>query len=364
MFPAVRQDRLASLDAFRGFTIAAMILVNSPGSWKHVYPALLHSPWHGWTPTDLVFPFFLFVLGVTTAFSLSRHQVPSDRGPTYRKIIRRSAILFALGLLLALFPYFDLGELRVVGVLQRIAIIYAATALILLHTSRRTQAWITAGLLLGYWGIMQLAPVPGVGAGVLTAEGNFAAWVDQSIVPGRLYRGSWDPEGLFSTLPALATALLGAFTAYWMRSGRERSEIAAGMFAAGWAGILGGLVWGLVFPINKNLWTSSYVLFTAGAALEGLALCYWLIDIRGYRRWARPAIVYGLNPITAYVLSMLLATALRLFPANASIQERLFGALSFWLSPVDASLVYALGFVILFWGLAEWLHRQRLFIKV
>jgi len=251
-----------------------------------------------------------------------------------------------------------------VGVLQRIAIVYAATALILLHTSRRAQAWIAAGLLLGYWGIMQLAPVPGVGAGVLTPEGNFAAWVDQSIVPGRMHRGSWDPEGLFSTLPALATALIGAFTAYWMRSGRERSEIAAGMFAAGWVAILGGLAWGLVFPINKNLWTSSYVLFTAGAALEGLALCYWLIDVQGYRRWARPAIVYGLNPIAAYVLSMLLASALRLFPSGTSVQDRVFEALSSWMSPVNASLVYALGFVGIFWGLAALLHSRGLFIKI
>jgi predicted acyltransferase len=364
MFQVLQQDRLASLDAFRGLTIAGMILVNSPGSWKHIYPALRHAQWHGWTPTDLVFPFFLFILGVTTAFSLSRRDIPSDRGQTYRHILRRSAILFGLGLLLALYPHFDFGSLRVAGVLQRIAIVYAATALILLHVSRRNQFRLAAGLLLGYWVLMELAPVPGVGAGVLTPKGNFAAWVDRALVPGRLYRGSWDPEGLFSTLPALATALLGSFTAYWMRSGRERTEIAAGMFAAGWIALLGGLAWGTVFPINKNLWTSSYVLFTAGLALEGLALCYWLIDIRGYRRWARPAISYGLNPITAYVLSMLLATTLRLFPEGASVQQRSFDALSTVLSPENASLAYALGFVVLFWAFAALLERRRIFIKV
>lgn len=359
------QTRLESLDAFRGFTIAGMILVNSPGSWNHIYAPLRHAEWHGWTPTDLVFPFFLFIVGVALTFSLSRQFEPTDKRPIYVKILRRAAILFALGLLLAAVPHFDLAGLRIVGVLQRIAVVYLAASVIVLETSRRTQAGITAALLLAYWAVMRLAPVPGVGAGVLTPEGNFAAWIDRFVVPGAMHRGTWDPEGFLSTFPALATALLGVFTGYWIRSGRERARIAAGMFATGWVAILAGLTWGLIFPINKNLWTSSYVLFTAGAALEGLALCYWLIDVQGYRRWARPAVVFGLNSIAAYVLSSLLASVLRMFPMGASAQDWLFEHLfASWTTPVTASMLYALSYVACWWLVMALLYRQRIFIKI
>ncbi len=361
--------RLVSLDAFRGLTIAGMILVNNPGSWEHVYPPLSHAEWHGWTPTDLIFPFFLFIMGVAMAFSFARRLEAGDRRRLSRKVLRRTLIIFALGLFLSAFPSFDLSRLRVAGVLTRIAVVYFFASWIVLYFSRRAQAWATAAILLGYWALLALVPAPGSGAGDLTPDGNLAAWVDRVLLPGRLYRGTWDPEGLLSTLPAVATALLGTFAGRWVRCGRERMEIAAGMFAAGWLAILAGLVWDLAFPINKNLWTSSYVLFTAGAALEILALCYWLIDVRGHRRWAQPAVVYGLNSIAVFVLSGLVTKLLYKIEVGGAETTSLMswiyqhGFLS-WAAPLDASFAFAVAYVVFWWAMMGLLYRRGIFIKV
>ncbi|MCP3961703.1 MAG: DUF5009 domain-containing protein [bacterium] len=348
-----------------------MILVNNPGSWSHVYPPLLHADWHGCTPTDLIFPFFLFIVGVALSFSFARHLEGTGRRALHLKILRRALIIFALGMLPKFLPPpADFSELRIAGVLQRIAVVYLATSLIVLHFSRRAQIWITAALLLGYWAAMALIPVPGSGVGVLTPEGNLAAWIDSYLLPGSMYRVTWDPEGLFSTVPAVATALLGVFTGNWLRSGRDRSEIAAGMFTAGWLAILAGLAWDLVFPLNKNLWTSSYVLYTAGAALEALAFCYWLIDVRGHRKWAQPAIVYGLNAITVFVASGLLTKLLyraKLADGGGPIStwswiyQNVFLP---WTTPEGASLVMALSYVVFWWLLMAILYRRGIFIKV
>ena len=367
---ATTNERLASLDAFRGFTIAGMVLVNNPGSFEHVYPPLEHAAWHGWTPTDLVFPFFLFIVGVAMTFSLPKQLDALGKPGLYSKILKRSAIIFALGLLLNVSPEFDLPNLRVAGVLQRIAVVYLGTSILLLETSRRTQAWIAAVLLLGYWAAMTLLPVPGHGFGNLTPEGNLASWLDRALLPGRVWNSVFDPEGLVATLPAIATALLGVVTGYWIRSGRDRSEIAAGMFTAGWGLIFAGLAWDGWFPINKNLWTSSYVLLTAGAALQALGCCYWLIDVRGYRAWAKPAIVFGLNPIALYVLSSLVARAMYKIqlpgrPEGDTVNSVIWqGLFSGWQNPMAASLVYALTYLAIWWLLMAWLYRKRIFFKV
>ena len=368
--PAESSRRLVSLDAFRGLAIAAMILVNNPGTWANIYPPLAHAEWHGWTPTDLIFPFFLFIVGVSMTFSFARRLEGGDRSHLYRQILRRSAIIYGLGLLLSAFPDFDLGNLRYVGVLPRIAVVYLATSLIVLNLSRRAQVWVFTGILLVYWGLMKLVPVPGFGAGVLTPEGNLAGWIDSVLLPGRLYQGTWDPEGLLSTFPAIATALSGVFTGYWLRSGRDRVQIARGLAVAGSLAMAAGLVWGLWFPINKNLWTSSYVLFSSGAALACLALCYWLIDGRGFRRWAQPAVVFGVNAIAVFVLSGLVTRLLiRIHvPADADpitlkqwIYETLFAS---WASPVNASLAYAVTYLLLWWVLMALLYRRKIFIKI
>lgn len=362
-------QRLVSLDAFRGLTIAGMILVNNPGSWGHVYAPLRHAAWHGWTPTDLVFPFFLFIVGVAMTFSLPKQRELLGRTGIYAKILRRAAILFALGLLLNSFPEFHLGTLRIAGVLQRIAVVYLAAAILFLETERRVQLALVGTILIGYWVALALLPVPGHGAGQLTPEGNVASWIDRQLLPGRLWQGTWDPEGLGSTPAALATTMLGVFAGYWIRSGRARDEIAAGMFTAGWGLLVAGLAWNLTLPINKNLWTSSYVLFTAGAALEGLACCYWVIDARGHRRWAWPAVVFGVNALAVYVLSSLVARALYrvVLPgpgevtANRWLYQHLFLP---WAPPEIASLAYAMAYLGIWWGLMVALYRKGIWLRV
>ena len=263
--------RLRSLDVMRGATIAGMLLVNNAGDLGHTFAPLLHAEWNGWTPTDLVFPFFLFVLGVAIplAFASRLEKSGGDLGPLYRQIVRRTIILFALGLFLTWFPFMgiDWSRVRIPGVLQRIALVYFFASLAYLHLNTRGRAWLTGGLLLGYWLAMTLVPVPGFGAGDLSPEGNLAGFVDRLILGAHVWRyapGPADPEGILSTLPAIATALAGIFTGEWLRTKKSQSEKLIGLFVAGSVAAVAGAVFGWFFPINKNLWTSSYVVLTAG----------------------------------------------------------------------------------------------------
>ncbi len=364
--------RLASLDAFRGLTIAGMILVNNPGSWSHVYAPLLHAEWHGWTPTDLIFPFFLFIVGVAMSLSLEgRLERGEERTQLFAKVLKRSLIIVGLGLFLSGFPRFDLDIMRIPGVLQRIGAVYFAAALVVLYTARWVQVAVAAALLLGYWAVMTLVPVPGFGSGDLSPDGSLAAYVDRMILGVHLWREMWDPEGILSTFPAVATTLCGVFTGRLLRSGKPRLEITAWMFVLGWAAILLGIVWGLVFPINKNLWTSSYVVFTAGAALHLLAICYWLIDVKGWSSWAGPAIVFGLNAIAVFVLSGLLVKTLLLIRVTSaggstiSLYTWLYQqAFVPWAGPLNGSLAFALFNVGFWYGLMYLLYRRRIFIKI
>jgi len=361
----MKQDRLVSLDAFRGFTIAGMILVNNPGTWEHVYPPLRHAEWHGWTPTDLVFPFFLFIMGVSMNLSLARKQ-DSTRAGIYLKILRRALIIFALGVLLNAFPYFDFGNLRIAGVLQRIAVVYLVASVIAINVRIKSEAVITGALLVIYWLLMRFVPVPGYGAGDLTPQGNLQTYLDSLLLPGRLYRQTWDPEGLLSTIPAIATGLLGHLTGYLIRSRLDKIRIAGWLFVLGWAGMLAGWIWGIWFPINKNIWTSSYVIFTAGAALEFLGVCYWLIDVHGSRKWAHPAVVFGMNAILVYVLSGIVGDLLGVIKVGGdSLQEWLFQhAFASWAAPMNASLLWAVSYVVLWWLVMDLFYRRRIFIKI
>jgi predicted acyltransferase len=365
----IPSGRLHSLDAFRGLTIAGMILVNNPGSWSHVYAPLRHAEWHGWTPTDLIFPFFLFIVGVAIPFSFGKRM---ERGDSRRTLLvhigRRAAILFGLGLLMAAYPRFDLGNLRIMGVLQRIGLVYLLAALCYLFLARKGRAWVAAGLLLGYWALLTLVPVPGYGPGDLSPEGNLGAFLDRMILGGRLWREMWDPEGLLSTLPAVATTLLGIFTGEWLRSSRGSGAKVAGLLAGGVAGISSGLLWGLVFPINKPLWTSSYVLFTAGAGLVLLAFFFWTMDHLKARRWAAPFRVYGMNAIAVFVASGLLAKQMgltRVGPEGVSMKSWIYTELfASWAGPLNGSLLFAVAYV-LFWLALMWiLYRRRIFIKI
>jgi len=364
--------RMTSLDVFRGITIAGMILVNNPGTWDAIYSPLEHSKWDGWTPTDLVFPFFLFIVGVSITLALARRaESGGSRRDLYMKIVRRTALIFAIGLLLSDFPYNDPATFRIPGVLQRIAVCYLFASVIFLNTTWRTQAVIVATLLLAYWAILVLVPAPGFAAGDLSMAGSIASYVDRGVFGRHTWKPLYDPEGILSTTGALATTLCGVLTGHFLRTRREPLEKVAAMFAAGAGCIIVGWAWNYWFPVNKALWTSSYVLFTAGMALELLALCYWLVDIKGYRRWSVPFLVFGTNALAVYFLSeyfVLLASLIRFTRADGSrtdilglVYEKLFAS---WAAPINASLMYAVCFVLVWLALMSLLYRKRIFIKV
>ena len=366
--------RLESLDVFRGVTIAGMVLVNNPGTWEHIYWPFEHAQWHGWTPTDLVFPFFLFAVGLAIALALGKHaETGGTRRNLYLKLIKRTLIIFALGLFLNGFPYFGLAEFRIPGVLQRIAICYFFASLIFLNTKVRTQVTIAIGLLLVYWFIVKVIPAPGFAAGDLTKEGSLPSFVDRVVFGKHVWAHAkvYDPEGLLSTIPALATTLIGVLTGSWLRANKSPQEKVAGMFAIGAICIALGWSWNSFFPINKALWTSSYVLFSGGLALQFLGLCYWAIDIRGYRRWAKPFEVFGVNAIALYVGSWVMAVLLEVFtvtganglkiPLGSWIYNNLFAS---WASPNNASLAFAIAFVLVWLGLMWILYSRKIFIKI
>ena len=359
----VQGRRLISLDVFRGLTVAGMVLVNNPGTWRAVYAPLRHAEWHGWTPTDLIFPFFLFIVGVAIPLALGPRLAAGDeRASIIAKIVRRAAIIFALGLVLHGISSLDLATIRIPGVLQRIAVCYLVAALLFVATGWRTQAAVAVLALLGYWAALTLVPVPGFGAGDLGKEGNLAAWIDRGLFGPHIWRIGkvYDPEGLLSTVPAVVTTLIGVFTGLWIRAARPARATVQGLLLVGVAGIAVGLVWAWWFPINKSLWTSSYVIFTGGAALIALAVCYWLIEIRGSRWWTPPFVALGVNALAVFFLSTLLAIVLARVRvpvaggAARALQAVLFNALfAPWAPPVVASLTWALANVLL-WTLVVW----------
>ncbi len=363
---------------FRGATVAGMLLVNDPGSWGHIYPPLRHAVWHGWTPTDLIFPFFLFIVGVTTHLSLSaRRARGADDGELVRQVLRRALVIVLLGLLLSAFPFLPadrLTHLRIPGVLQRIGVVYLVTGLLVLRSSARTQTVAAAALLVGYWLLLTLVPVPGVGPAVLAPpDATLAAWVDRLLLDGHLWdqTKTWDPEGSLSTLPAIASCLLGAAAGRWITRPLSLPERLNGLYAMGAFGLLLGSVWNWFFPINKNLWSSSYVLFTAGMACVALATCVWLIEERRSTWWTRPFVVFGVNPIVAFAGSEAMARLIYsvievpyqgdTVPVQTAIYRSLFAS---WLPPEAASLAFAVAFVALWYLVLDLLYRRRLILKI
>ncbi len=395
--------RLLSLDIFRGMTIAFMILVNNAGDWGNVYAPLLHADWHGCTPTDWVFPFFLFIVGVSIALAISKRKARGDdKRAIIRKILRRTLIIFLLGIFLSGFPFFKLDTLRVAGVLTRIAIVYGISAIIFLYADWRRVLWVTAGCLLGYWLMLALIPVPidavireALATGqIMTAGGlhdlepinrlsdsfisanlqrgvNLEAYFDRHLVPGRLWQKTWDPEGLLSTIPSVATCLSGVLTGLWIRKKMEVYKKLTGILGMGAILIGVGFVWSLVFPLNKNLWTSSYVLYTSGVALLFLGVIYWLVDVLGYKQGSKPFVIFGMNALIIYFLSGFIARLLYLIKwtgadgESVSLKQWLYeGFYSSWLSPINASFAFALSNVLLLFVIAWVLYRRKIFIKV
>jgi predicted acyltransferase len=346
-----------------------MILVNNPGSWSHIYGPLRHAEWHGWTPTDLIFPFFLLIVGVSIPFSFGKRLETGDsKVALFRHILRRSLILFALGLFMAAYPRFDFENLRIMGVLQRIGLVYLVAASAFLVLGRKGRGWLVAALLFGYWALLTFVPVPGFGPGDLTPEGNLGAYLDRLVFGHRLWQGTWDPEGLLSTLPAVGTTLLGIFTGEWLRSGRSLETRAWGLILGGVVGTLLGLFWNFGFPINKALWTSSYVLFTAGAGLLLLGLFFWIMEVQGWKGWAKPFLIYGMNAIAVFVASGLLAKQMgliRVGTGDVPLKTWIYGNLyASWAGPLNGSLLFALSYVLVWLTIMWILFERRIFIKI
>jgi predicted acyltransferase len=373
-FGSHAHDRLVSLDAFRGAAIAAMILVNNPGKWSKVYGPLKHAQWNGWTLADCVFPFFLFIVGVAIVFSLGKRKGSADPGGnTLLRILRRTCILFGLGLLLNGFPDYDLSSLRIPGVLQRIAVCYLIASIIVLETRIITQACMAAGTLISYWLMLEFIPVPGIGPGSLEPGTNLAAYVDGLLLPGHLWYNirPFDPEGILSTIPALGTTLLGVLTGHWLRSLNTTEEKVVGMLAGGILLLIVGQVLNIWLPINKGIWTSSFAVFMTAMALIILAVFCWLIDVKGYKEPATPFVIFGMNAIAAYVISELLSKTIRTIKVTLAdgtrtrlrtyIFDNFFAPLA---DGKSASLIFAAAFVFLMFLVVWAMWKKRWFLKV
>jgi predicted acyltransferase len=375
-----RPGRLLSLDVLRGLTIAFMILVNDNGSEAAAYWPLKHAAWNGFTPTDLVFPTFLFLVGISTVFSnASRLAQGATRQSLFVHVLRRSVILYLLGLVVNSFPYFHLHTMRFYGVLPRIAICYFVVAsLYLISPGWRSKAILAVAALIGYWILMRFVPVPGYGIPgrdipLLDHDANLAAWLDRQIFSAsHLYERTRDPEGLLSTVPALATAILGLLTGIWLRTQRTVVSKMSAIATAGLTGVLLGGLWNLSFPINKKLWTSSYVLFAGGLSLLLLALCLFIVDrpeksLGRSHRLTTPLLVLGTNAIAAYVFSELLASALGSIHPNPglNLQQLFYRSIEGVIpNPALASLLYSIAFVVVCWLFIYVLYRRNIFLKI
>ncbi len=360
--------RLISLDAFRGFTIALMILVNNPGSWSYVIPPLRHADWHGCTPTDLVFPFFLYIMGVAMAFSFAKRlRVNESRRPLYLQIFKRTALLILIGWFLSLYPSFNFATMRIPGVLPRIGFCYFMASMVVLHFKRRGQIITIVSILLGYWAVMTLIPFPGKGD-VWALGSNFAQYLDNLLLKNHMWKPDFDPEGIVSAFPAIVNTLLGYLTGQWLRSERTPLEKTNGMFIAANVLLVLAITWANWMPLNKQLWTSSYVLYTTGLALHFLAISYWLIDVKGYQKGLYPFIVYGSNAIIAYAGSSFIAKNLfwwKFGPNEISMKGFIYQRL---LVPIFGnwigSLIFPVLYILLIFWLVSILYKKKIFIKI
>ena len=421
------KERLISLDVFRGFTILLMTIVNNPGSWASIYPPLEHAEWNGCTPTDLVFPFFIFIMGTAIPFAMPSKQFDFA---VFNKIIVRSLRIFCLGLFLNYFSRIELfglegisllilrviiafvvafallgnfslkiktylvfgilaillflaynqieeyQDVRIPGILQRIGIVYFFTSVLYLKTTQKTQLLVATSILLAYWILMAFVPVPGFGEANFEIGTNLAAWLDNLILNGHLwsYAKTWDPEGILSTLPAVATGIFGMLIGQTLNLQIPKMEIAKKTGIIGVVLVILGLVWNIVFPINKTLWTSSYVLYTSGLAILILTILYYTIEIANYKKWTKLFLIWGVNPMIVFFFSEIIPRVLSMIeiqnPEIATEQINLqnyfytFCVVPFFNNPMNASLAFALVYA-LFWSLILWiLYKNKLIFKV
>jgi predicted acyltransferase len=375
----LKRPRLASVDVFRGLMVAGMILVDNPGNDDLAYSPIKHAQWNGWTPADFIFPSFVFLVGVSMAFSFpARMERGESRSQIFQHVIWRSLILVAVGLFVNGMPFvgIDWHAYRIYGVTQRIALCYLAAAVLLLWSNWRGQLIALIACLAGYWAIMRFVPVPGLGIPgrdipFMDPERNIVAWLDRKLLMGRLYNTVRDPEGLISMIPAIGTALSGVLTGHWLRSKADSRTKVLWMICVGITGLAAGLFWNRWFPINKNLWTSSFVLLTSGFALAFLGLLHWLLDVKNKRAWTMPALVFGMNAIAGFIADSIVYGPGYGFtakgPSGAAISWHEVAQawlVSLGLSAANASLVYSIAAVLFCWTLLWLLWRKRIFIKI
>jgi predicted acyltransferase len=375
-----RAERLMSLDIFRGLMVAGMILVDNPGSDEKAYWAIKHAEWNGWTTADFIFPSFLFLVGVSMMFSFpARLRRGESRQQILLHAFKRSLILIAVGLFVNASPIIglDVHSWRFEGVTQRIALCYFVAAILVLWSDFRGQFITIVVCLVGYWALLRFVPVPGFGVPgrdipFMDPNRNIAAWLDRKLFTGHLFDGTRDPEGIISTIPAIATTLIGVLTGHWLRSSQAHGKIVARMILFGILGLIAGEVWNVWFPINKYLWTSSFVLFTGGFALVFLAFLYWMLEIKRWRgAWTMPILVFGMNAIAGFVADSLVygpGYSFTVTGANRAdvmwhdaAQARF---MSLGLDPANASLLYSIAAVAFCWLLLWPLWRTKIFIKV
>lgn len=360
-------DRLISLDAMRGFTIAAMLLVNFPGDGEQVYHTLHHTIWNGLSFTDLVAPFFLFIIGVSIVFAYAKRlEAGAPKGEMYRKIVVRSLKIFAVGMFLNLQPDFDVSNIRWTGTLHRIAIVFMLCAFIFLTTNWKQQAWLAVILLLSYWLALTQIPTPGVGRVMLEPGVNLVAWFDRLYLPGKMWQGTWDPESILSTIPSVVSGLTGMLAGRLLLTPLNPHVKVNYLMTAGLLSAAAGYFWGLIFPVNENLWTSSFVLVTSGFAALVLGAMYFSVDLLGYKRGTAPGIIFGANAIAVYVIGDLLGVIFYRLPVGglALNQQFQLALTSVGLAPKFVSMLYGLLFVGINFVPAWWLYKKKMFIKL
>ncbi|MCH1453744.1 MAG: heparan-alpha-glucosaminide N-acetyltransferase domain-containing protein [Flavobacteriaceae bacterium] len=362
------KTRLLSLDILRGLTIILMIIVNDPGSWDHVYAPLLHADWNGLTPTDYVFPTFIFIVGVSIVLSLTKQSERGlSRNQLVKKILWRSLKIYLVGIFLWLWPSFNFGSIRWVGVLPRIAFVFMTCGLLFLYTKRKTQIIIATVILVLYWLVVKYLPVPGIGMPDLSEPGkNWANYIDQLYLPGYLWKQTWDPEGILSSFPAVASGLLGMMAGFILVSKADLKDKLIKLFLMAGTLLVLGDVFQYLMPINKSLWSSSFVLMTGGISCLLLALFVYWIDIKGYVVRFKMAQVFGMNAIFAYTLAGIFYTffyskKLWGISLSATFVEQ---ANSIGVDPKFASLIYALLYVLIVWIPTHQLYKRKIFIKL
>jgi predicted acyltransferase len=390
--------RLVSLDALRGYTIALMVIVNDPGSWSYVYPPLLHAEWHGITLTDLVFPFFLFIVGVSITLAYTKRlDAGANKKDLYKKIVSRAVKIMLLGWFLWLWPTFDFAGMRYTGVLPRISIVFLVCALIFLNTNWKQQVWIASIILVAYWllmafvpvpiddvirnalatgqvqysdGLLDIGPISQISSGLIAADYepgvNITAWLDRVLLPGHFWQVTWDPEGLMSTFPAIVTGMIGMLIGRLILAIDDRFKRLTWIFFIGFCLYLLGGAWGWFMPLNKNLWSSSYTLWTAGMCTMCLAAAILVVDVLGYTRGTKLGIVYGANAITSYVLAGMLTVVFYsgIFGGVSLSGLWMDGLTDAGLPPKLASMMYAVIYMLIIYVPAYVLYRKKIFIRV